>query len=75
MVPFPFPEEKGDVFSKTFLEAVWSKNERYTSTGSSSLVTDFGMKHLCHGNISGMLYPSCQLLDLYFSFFAEGATY
>ncbi|KAF4788086.1 Cyclin-dependent kinase 8 [Turdus rufiventris] len=40
MVPFSFPEEKGDVFHKSFLEVVWSKNERYTSTGLS-VVTDF----------------------------------
>lgn len=70
MVPFPFPEEKSDVFSKAFLEAVWSKNERYTSTGSSSLVPDFGVKHLCNGNISGMIYSRCKLLGLYFSLFA-----
>lgn len=61
MVPFSFPEGKGDVFLKIFLEAVWSKNERYTSTGSS-VVTDFGMKHLCHGNISRKRYPSIKIL-------------
>lgn len=65
MMPFSFPEEKGDVFPKTFLEAVWSKNARYTSTGSS-IVTDFGMKHLCNGSISTKIYPSLKLLGLYF---------
>lgn len=74
MVPFSFPEEKGDVFPKTFLEAVWSKNERYTSTGLS-VVTDFGMKHLCNGTISAMIYPSRKLLGLYFPFFAESTKY
>lgn len=65
MMPFSFLEEKGDVFPKTFLEAMWSKNARCTSTGSS-VITDFGMKHLCNGNISRKTYPRLKLLGLYF---------
>lgn len=61
MVPFSFPEEKCDVFLKIFLEAMWSENERYTSTGSS-VVTDFSMKDFCHGSISRKRYPSIKVL-------------